>query len=79
MRRRLNVAAGTRAIVYPTAKPLLRIDAFNPSERLLKDTAFVVQALEADGQIVSQWRLKFPGEISAKAWVKDWIPPLLAA
>jgi len=52
------------------SKPVIRIDAYNPSDRPLKDSAFVIQAMDADGQIVSQWRLKYPSEVGAKSWLK---------
>jgi hypothetical protein len=57
-------------VLKAEGKPVLKVSAYNPSDRGLKDAAFVIQALNGAGQITSQWRLKFPQEVGAKSWAK---------
>lgn len=57
-------------VVKPDASPLVKISAYNASSYQLKDAAFVIQGVDAAGQIVSQWRLKYPELVDARSWVK---------
>ncbi len=49
---------------------VLKISAYNGSNFQLKDAAFVIQGISAEGQISCQWRLKFPKEADARSWLK---------
>lgn len=57
-------------VIKPDASPVLKVSAYNSSNFVLKDAAFVVQGVDAAGLITSQWRLKFPAAVDARSWVK---------
>ena len=54
----------------PGKSPVLKLAAINTSDYVLRDCVFVIQAVDAAGQVLRQWRLKYPNPVGAKQWVR---------
>ena len=57
-------------VIKPEGSPVMKVSAYNSSSFVLKDAAFVIQGVDAGGQVASQWRLKYPESVDARSWVK---------
>lgn len=54
----------------PGKSPVLKLAAINTSDFVLRDCVFVIQAVDAGGHVLRQWRLKYPNPVGAKQWVR---------
>ncbi|MEX2213882.1 MAG: hypothetical protein WD768_07130 [Phycisphaeraceae bacterium] len=61
----------TLAEVINAGEPaVLKLSGLNNSTFVLKETVFVLQAIDEGGRVQRQWRMKYPHPLDAKTWVK---------
>ena len=57
-------------VMTPGETAVLKLSGLNSSSYVLKETVFVLQAVDETGHVLRQWRMKYPHPVDAKTWVR---------